>query len=122
MATSPPPPPPGSHHVHPPSAQGNGLAVAGFVLAVIGIALCWVPIVNNISLVLAVVGVVLAAVGWFRVRRGGAHRGLAIAGVVLAVATIALTLTFQAIYVDAVDDAFDELERDLGAPTSTTVR
>lgn len=56
--------------------KGNGMGVAGFVLAILGIVFCWVPILNWI---LWLLGLVFSFIGVFR-----APRGLAIAGLVLS--------------------------------------
>jgi hypothetical protein len=54
----------------------NGVGTAGFVLALIGLIFCWVPVVNWI---LWILGAILSIVGCFR-----EPRGLAIAGVVIS--------------------------------------
>lgn len=56
--------------------KGNGLGTAGFVCALIGLILCWVPVVDWI---LWLLGVIFSFIGVFR-----APRGLAIAGLVIS--------------------------------------
>ena len=77
-------PPPG----YPPapypgqSVPPNGLGIAGFVTGLVGLLLCWVPV---FGLILAGCGVVLSAVGMSQSTKTGANKGLAIAGLVLAI-------------------------------------
>ena len=53
-----------SSHVAPtPQLSKSGLGIAGFVLGVIALATSFLPIINNFSAVLAVVGLVLALAG-----------------------------------------------------------
>lgn len=62
--------------------QGNGLAVAGFVCALLSVVLFWLVVVNFI---LWVLGLVFSAVGLSRSKKLGLpHKGLAIAGLVIA--------------------------------------
>ncbi len=73
---------------------GNGLAVAGFILALCCIVLFWVPGVNFI---LWVLGVTFSAIGLSRSNKLGLpHRGLAIAGLIIALApgTILIFIIF----------------------------
>ena len=56
--------------------QGNGLGTAGFVLALLGVLLFWVP---GLDWLLWVLGLIFSFIGVFK-----APRGLAIAGLVLS--------------------------------------
>lgn len=59
--------------------QGNGLAVAGMVLGIITLLLCWVPFLNWI---LALLAIVFGAVGIGRAAKVGRGKGMAITGIV----------------------------------------
>jgi hypothetical protein len=61
----------------------NGLGIAGFILALIGLVICWVPVLNIISLVLCGLGFLLAFIGLFLKNR---KKGLAIVGVLFGIA------------------------------------
>jgi hypothetical protein len=71
-------------HNPPPSAQapqaqeqGNGLAVAGMVLGIIGLVFCWVPVLGWI---LALLGLIFGAVGNGKANKiGGKGKGMALA-------------------------------------------
>lgn len=56
--------------------RGNGLGTAGFVLALLGVLLFWVP---GLDWLLWVLGLIFSFIGVFK-----APRGLAIAGLVLS--------------------------------------
>ena len=58
--------------------RSNGMGVAGFVLALLGLIFCWVPVLNWI---LWLLGLIFSIVGMCK---KGAPRGLAITGLVLS--------------------------------------
>lgn len=66
--------------------SSNGLGTAGFVLALLGLILCWVPMVN---FVLWILGLILSLIGIFK-----RPRGLAIAGLVLSFIFVLITIAF----------------------------
>lgn len=60
--------------------RGNGLGTAGFVTALIGLIICWIPAVGwIIGGILSLLGLVFSFVGVFR-----SPRGLAVAGLIMA--------------------------------------
>jgi len=61
----------------------NGLGIAGFILSLIGLVICWVPILNIVSLVLCGLGFLLAFIGLFLKNK---KKGLAIVGVLFGIA------------------------------------
>lgn len=65
--------------------KGNGIGTAGFVLALLGLILCWIPVLNWI---LWLLGVIFSFIGVFR-----APRGLAIAGLVISFIGIIIMIT-----------------------------
>lgn len=88
------------------AAKGsNGLAVAGFVLALLGALGSFIPIVNIGAIVLAVIGIILAGIGLARSKAARAGKGLAIAGIVLGVLAIIIAIVIDAALGKAVDDA-----------------
>lgn len=56
--------------------KGNGMGVAGFVLALLGLIFCWVPVIDWI---LWLLGVIFSLIGVFKPKKG-----LAIAGLVIS--------------------------------------
>jgi len=107
----------------PPSATttapkgSNGLATAGFVLGLLGVLTCWIPILNVVGIILGILGAVLAAVGLAKSKKVGTGKGLAIAGIVLGVLAVLLAILINVAFSNAVDDALDDNDADV--PSST---
>ena len=88
-----------------PSKSGPG--IAGFVLGIIALATSFLPIINNFSALLAVIGFVLALIGTIACVKGRkSGKGLSIAGVVMNVIAFVVVLATQSMYSSAIDDAF----------------
>lgn len=68
-------------------APSNGMGVAGLVLGITSVGLCWL---FAVGFVLGLVGVILSANGVTVGRRTGAGRGMAIAGLVLSLVGLVL--------------------------------
>ena len=111
----PPPPPDPSLHAHQaptpgsPSGsdarRGNGLGIAGFVVALVGLLLFWIPV---FGVVLAVVGVTLSAVGLRASRKYLApHKGLSIAGLVLGLIALVVSILFTILVFVVADEFID---------------
>jgi hypothetical protein len=64
--------------------QGNRVGIAGFILALIGLIFCWVPIFSFIPWIL---GTILSIIGCFR-----NPKGLAIAGTIISFISIILII------------------------------
>ena len=96
-----------THAAAAPQLSKSGLGIAGFVLGIIALATSFLPIINNFSAMLAVVGFVLALVGTIACVKGRkAGKGLSIAGVVMNVIAFIVVLATQSMYSSAIDDAF----------------
>lgn len=86
----------------------SGLAIAGLVLGIIALLTSLLPIINNMSFFVALVGAVLAIIGLVACMRGKrAGKGLAIAAVVVNVISIVAVIASQSMYSDAIDDAMN---------------
>jgi hypothetical protein len=67
----------------PEGQQGNGMAVAGLVLGIIGLVFCWVPFLGWI---LALLGIIFGGLGMGKANKiGGRGKGLAVGGLVCGV-------------------------------------
>lgn len=70
--------------------KSNGLGTAGFIIALIALIFCWVPVLDWI---LWILGVIFSLIGVFK-----APRGLAIAGLVISfIGIIVLVVAIGAI-------------------------
>jgi len=56
--------------------KGNGMGTAGFVLALLGLIFCWVPVLDWI---LWLLGLIFSIIGMFKPKKG-----LAIAGLIIS--------------------------------------
>lgn len=90
----------------------SGLVTAGLVLAIIGIALSAVPIVNNVAFVLSVLGLIFGIVGLVKSRRrsGKQSNGKAIATIIIAAVGIVIVIASQAMYGKVLDDVSKEVD------------
>ncbi len=133
-SSQPPPPPPDPSAQPPhytdadgtsqspalPAKESNGLGIAGFVIAIVGVLLCWIPI---FGLIVAIVATVFSAIGFRAATKSGApHKGLSIAGLVLGIlellAAIFITV-FVLIAVDTVIDCTSHFDDYLDAPAGS---
>lgn len=84
---APPPVPP----VQTPTV--SGLAIAGLVLGILAILGAFVPILNIFTAPFAIIGLILAIVGFVGVNKGKhSGRGIAIAGIVLGAVALVVTV------------------------------
>ncbi len=70
-------------------SRTNGFAVAGLVVAIVGIFL--------FDIILGPLGIVFGAIGWSRANRGEGGKGISIAAVVLGVVDVLLFVVLVAI-------------------------
>ena len=116
-----PPQAPYQYYAPPPYSppapkKGAGLAIASMVLGIIALLLSWIPIINNLAAVLAVVGLGLGIPALLRARKGTHEgRGMAIAGLVTSVVAIVVVLATQAFYSEVIDEVERELDRDVSS-------
>lgn len=84
----------------------SGMAIAGLVLGILAAVSSWMPIINNLSFVIAAVGAVFAIVGVAATVRGKkTGKGLAIAALVVNVVAIVIVLATQSAMSAAIDEA-----------------
>lgn len=89
-----------------PQKGKSAASIVALVLGIIALVTSFLPIINNLSFVLALVGAVFAVIGLvgvLRGKRGG--RGFSIAAVIVNVLAIAIVLGTQSAYSSAIDEA-----------------
>lgn len=83
---------PGPQGAPPEQNQGNGMAVAGLVLGIIGVVLFFIPFLCQI---LALLGIIFGALGMGKAKKvGGKGNGMAITGLVLGVLGMLFGIAF----------------------------
>jgi hypothetical protein len=106
-----------------PVKKSNGMAVAGFVLALLGALGSIIPFVNGFFAFLAVLGLVFGIIGLVKAGRLGAGKGLSIAAIILAVLAIVISIVVTiaaATWIGEASKAF-EAAHNTAAPATGTV-
>ena len=89
----------------------SGMAVTALVVGLVAIATSFLPIINNGSFVLAILGAIFAIVGIVGTGAGKKKgRGMAVAGLLLGVAAIGITLATQSLYGAYVENVLDQIQ------------
>jgi preprotein translocase subunit SecG len=83
----------------------NGLAVAGFVLALLGALTSFIPIVNIGGDLLAFLGLIFGIIGLVQSGKKGAGKGLSIAAIILAIAAFVISIVVSNVAFSTVNDA-----------------
>jgi membrane-bound ClpP family serine protease len=98
----------------------NGLAVAGFVLALLGALTSFIPIVNIGGDLLAALGLIFGIIGLVKSGSRGAGKGLSIAAIILAVAAFAISVVVNMTTVAALNTAVKSIDTGQGTPAQVT--
>ncbi len=98
----------------------SAMAIVGLVLGIVALATSWMPIFNNGSFFLALLGAIFAIVGLTAtLRRTRSGKGLAIAGLIICIIACAAVLAAQQATSKAFNDAVDSAKNG-PAVTSTS--
>lgn len=86
-------------HYPPPTVivAKNSSATAGMVLGILALLFSWIPFVGVIAWPLAILGVILGAVGLRNARRGAPGKGSAIAGLVTSAVALVICVAYVAV-------------------------
>jgi len=77
----------------PGANQPTGMAVASMVLGICSFALCWIPYLNFVTWITAILALILGMVARSKVKQGtGGGGGMATAGMVLGIVYLSLAL------------------------------
>lgn len=103
-------------------AGKSGLAIAGLVLGIVAVATSFMPIINNASFFIGLVGLVLGIIGLVQTRKGTkSGTGLAVASIVLNIVACAAVLASQAFYGSVLDDAMSSARISASSASSSAV-
>lgn len=96
----------------------SGFAIAALVLGIVAAATSFMPIINNASFFIALIGFILAIVAIAGIRKGrNSGKGLAVAGLVLSIVAGLLVLGTQAFYSAVLNEAVDQSTQQLNKMT-----
>lgn len=91
------------------------------VLGIIGICLSWIPIINNVAFVLAILAFIFGVVGIVQTKNDKKRgRGKAITAIVLAVVTVIVVIAIQSAIGKAFDDATNEVNKSSSSSTKSS--
>lgn len=91
----------------------SGFATASLVLGIIGLCTSFIPIVNNVSFILALIGGIFAVVSLIK----KASKGMAIAGLIICIITSIVVYQAQKTLSDTVNDAVDTFNNNMDMGT-----
>ncbi|MFU0614080.1 DUF4190 domain-containing protein [Gardnerella vaginalis] len=91
----------------------SGLGVSALVLGIIGIVFSFVPIINNICLVLGILAIIFSGCSFHSTVKNGSKRGrgMVVAGLVLGILSIVITLCMQASFSNSLNKATSSLDK-----------
>lgn len=96
----------------------SGFATAGLVLGIIGVCTSFIPIVNNLSFVLALLGIVFGIVSL--AKRTG--KGQAITEIIICILAIIITINSQRALSDSLDTLSKDLDKATGSSTEEVLK
>lgn len=95
----------------PTPQKKSGLGIASLVLGIIAIVGSWIPILNNVSFLIAVIGLILGIVGIVAIRKGKVGgKGLTIAAIIINVVAIVIVICTQWVFGKALDEVSKDLD------------
>ena len=98
--------------------KSSGMAKASLVLGIIAMCTCFIPIVNNASFVLGLLATIFGLITLFKKGK----KGKAIAGLILGVLSIIITLALQSSWSKAIDDFSNDLDNLTGENTEEVLK
>ena len=82
----------------PMQPRSNGMAVASLILGILSLILCWIPGVNFVAIILAIVAIILGILGMKKAKEpmtGG--RGMAIGGLITGILGLIISILILAV-------------------------
>ena len=70
------------------------MAIASLVLGILSLIIMWIPFISFVAIILSVIGIILGAIGKKQLATAGQPTGMATAGIVLSIISLALSTIF----------------------------
>jgi hypothetical protein len=97
-----------------PARPTNGIAIVGFILAILGFLGSFIPVINIGGIVLGIAGAILAVVGLSKSKQLGVGRGLSLAGIIIGglalLIGVGVNIAAATLFSSSVDDASQALD------------
>ena len=88
------------------SKTAQGLGIAGFVIALIAIFVSFIPVIGISAIVPGIVAIIFSAIALSKTLRKDQMRGLAIAGLIISI--VAISISISQIYIGAKISSFSK--------------
>ncbi len=96
----------------------NGMAITALVLGIIALLGSWMPIINNLSAMLAVLGVIFGIVGLLKIKKANGVKTFSVVALTINVIAFAIVLSTQSMYSKALDNAANGAQAAAGTQTT----
>ena len=96
----------------------SGLSVAGMVLGIVAICLCWIPILNYVSFILGILAVIFGIIGIVKKQ----NKGMAITGLVLGLISMYMIYSMYWAVGKVVNDWNNSISDITGVSTSSSTK
>ncbi len=86
--------------------HSSAAGIVSLILGILAIIICWIPIINNLSAVAGIIGLIFGIVAILRIKKKNlSGKGVAVAGLMLCILSIVITLFTQSLFSKAFDEA-----------------
>ncbi len=96
----------------------SGLSTASMVLGIIAICMCFIPLLNYISIILGVLSIIFGLIGIIK----NAERGKAIAGFVLGIISVVIVYNMYFAVGKALEEVSDTINNATGVSSSSSTK
>lgn len=100
---------------YPPPPKSNGMAITGLILAIVGLVISWIPVVNFVAIPLAITGLILGIVGISKAKNGIGGTGLGVAATIvggIALLSTIASLIVYAVFITAASESLSGVSED----------
>lgn len=110
------------HQHMQPEKQGNGLAVAGLILGIVACVFAFIPVLGApMAILLVLIGIPMSAVSLNKSsKEGGTGKGVAVAGLVLQIAAVAIMVIWGVIIAQGISEGVKEASEQSSKGSSAT--
>lgn len=96
------------------------MSIVGIVLGGLALLLSWIPVVNNLAAILALVGLVLGIIGLVQAIRRKGPKALSVVALVLSGLSLVIVVATQALYGAVLEEVSASLDEAASSPALST--